>query len=49
MKEKGSLMVVPSSTVDSLSVGGMAGLAAWHGAQASPLPIEATVVKGDGK
>ena len=33
MKEKGSLMVVPSATVDALSVGSMVGLAAWRGAQ----------------
>lgn len=29
MKERGSLMVVPSSTVDSMSVGSLAGFAAW--------------------
>lgn len=30
LKEKGSLMVVPSSTVDALQVGGLAGLASWR-------------------
>ncbi len=30
MKEKGALMVVPSNIVDSLSVGGVAGMAAWR-------------------
>jgi regulator of protease activity HflC (stomatin/prohibitin superfamily) len=49
MKEKGSLMVVPSSTVESLSAGGMAGLAAWKGAQGLPAALAAPVVaKRDG-
>ncbi len=45
LKEKGSLMVVPSSAVDSLSVGSMAGLAAFkqqnaNGQTASGMPSE---------
>lgn len=42
LKEKGALMIVPSSAVETMGLGGMAGLAAAGGALAASAPAPAT-------